>query len=309
METVILIGPQASQPNIRKALQLSGVEGRVCAVTAGWQERAGELAALREHLDREVVNLELYYRAEEVFEQDPEFFSAHRQRQNLLRELQTIYRTRLYYHQEAVLRLLEMQGTDSLLTREREAAIESVRQLDRQHVERTREIRHEFEEEWKSHERPSIARQISKVRRIVASCSAILVAGGHVAVLLNRLRLFNLTPLLWEKPVIAWSAGAMALSERVILFHDSPPQGPGAAEVLEAGLGRIRNIVPLPHAEKRLRLQVPHRVAFFASRFRPAQCLAMDGGALLCGDGESWLSSENLVRLTESGNLRTELQP
>ena len=46
----------------------------------------------------------------------------------------------------------------------------------------------------------------------------------------------------------------MAISERVVLFHDSPPQGPGAAEVLDAGLGLVGDVVVLPQPEFRLRL-------------------------------------------------------
>jgi hypothetical protein len=46
-----------------------------------------------------------------------------------------------------------------------------------------------------------------------------------VAVLVNRLRLFGLGDLVADKTVFAWSAGAMAVSERVVLFHDDPPQG------------------------------------------------------------------------------------
>ncbi len=40
----------------------------------------------------------------------------------------------------------------------------------------------------------------------------------------------------------------MALSSRVLLFHDYPPQGAGAAEVFERGLGLVPDAVFLPHA-------------------------------------------------------------
>jgi hypothetical protein len=67
----------------------------------------------------------------------------------------------------------------------------------------------------------------------------------------------------------------MALSDRVVLFHDSPPQGPGAAEVLDAGLGVATGIVVLPQPETRLRLDDAARVELMARRFSPATCVAL----------------------------------
>src|SRR5437764_598914 len=72
---------------------------------------------------------------------------------------------------------------------------------------------------------------------LIRRTSALAIAGGHVAVLLNRLRLFGILALAEGRTIIAWSAGAMAVSDRIVLFHDSPPQGPGNPEVLGAGLG------------------------------------------------------------------------
>jgi peptidase E len=60
---------------------------------------------------------------------------------------------------------------------------------------------------------------------LLAASHAVLIAGGHIAVLLNRLRLFDLSAVLRERPVFGWSAGAMVLTSRIVLFHDSPPRG------------------------------------------------------------------------------------
>ncbi len=106
-------------------------------------------------------------------------------------------------------------------------------------------------------------------------CDALAIAGGHVASLLNRLRLFRISDLARGRMVFAWCAGAMAISERVVLFHDSPPQGPGAAEVLDSGLGLIGEVVVFPQPEFRLRLGDKKRLSLLARRFAPATCLAM----------------------------------
>ena len=44
----------------------------------------------------------------------------------------------------------------------------------------------------------------------------------------------------------------MALTTRVLLFHDRPPQGAGNAEIFEHGLDLVPDAVFLPHAATRL---------------------------------------------------------
>jgi hypothetical protein len=134
---------------------------------------------------------------------------------------------------------------------------------------------------------------------------AFAVAGGHVAVLLNRLRLFGLAELVGERPVFAWSGGAMVLGERLVLFHDDPPQGAGHAEVLEAGLGLYQGLLPLPHARRRLKLDEPLRVALFARRFADLTCVALDDGATLCLEHGRWVpwGGDGARRLLPDGSL------
>ena len=122
--------------------------------------------------------------------------------------------------------------------------------------------------------------------------------------LLNRLRLFDFLGLAGNCPVIAWSAGAMAVSERVVLFHDSPPQGAGNPEVLDAGLGLGRQLVALPHARRRLRLGDPLRVSLFARRFAPSTCAVLEEGARLDWDGAGWCAAPGTVGLEKRGGLR-----
>jgi hypothetical protein len=115
-----------------------------------------------------------------------------------------------------------------------------------------------------------------ELAQILARCSILAIAGGHVGALLHRLRLFDVVGLHGARPVIAWSAGAMVCSERIVLFHDSPPQGAGDAEVYERGLGLVPGVVALPHARARLMLDDRARVSLFARRFAPARPFALD---------------------------------
>ncbi len=64
--------------------------------------------------------------------------------------------------------------------------------------------------------------------------SALAIAGGHVGELARVLHLFHVAPHLPPR-VVAWSAGAMALTERVVLFHDFVPHGVAQTEVYGAG--------------------------------------------------------------------------
>ena len=118
-----------------------------------------------------------------------------------------------------------------------------------------------------------------------------------------RLRLFDLGPRLADLPIIAWSAGAMVVASRIVLFHDSPPQGRGNAEVLEGGLGLFPGVVPLPHARRRLNLQDPGRITVFARRFAPATCVALDERCFLHFDGPRWSAGANTFQLRTDGHL------
>jgi hypothetical protein len=81
--------------------------------------------------------------------------------------------------------------------------------------------------------------------------------------------------------VIAWSAGAMALTDRIVLFHDRAPQGPGHPEVWGSGLSVVRDVVLLPHARARLLLDDTPRMAVLARRFAPARCVLLESGTRL----------------------------
>jgi hypothetical protein len=80
----------------------------------------------------------------------------------------------------------------------------------------------------------------------------------------------------------------MALSERVVLFHDFVPHGVAQTEVLGEGLGVVRGLVPLPHMRRRLRVDDRIRMSVLARRFAPARCVVLDDGVRvpLATDGQ-----------------------
>jgi hypothetical protein len=281
MSDILVLGPQFRSPNIRDALARAGLSGPIVSITAGWQEREGELAALEGHLGHPVRDLRLYERAEAVFNQDAELHETHRQRQADLRRLQELYRIRLTHAKTAARELFATGDDTELMRNARRAALCAIRRLDAEHLKAIGRIHACWDARLGVATRPMLARQLEELQHLVEESGVICLAGGHVAVLLNRLRLFGLERLLRTRPVIAWSAGAMAISERIVLFHDHPPQGAGNAEIFEAGLGLVRGTVFLPHAGSRLALGDRDRVALLARRMSPATCLTLDDGSLL----------------------------
>jgi hypothetical protein len=300
---LVLLGPQRFDPDLASVVRSLGIEGPIAVVTAGWQERESEDTALRDHLGRDVFDLRLYHRMEDVLDRDPELAGALHERQDALRELQELYRLRLSYALGAARDLMRRAGGGPRLEGQRRAAIRGVQTLDRLHLRQLRRTHEAFARRWRPAERDAVARHRAQIARMLERVGALCVAGGHVAVLLGRLRLFDLPPLLGGRPVIAWSAGAMAVTERVVLFHDSPPQGTGNAEVLDAGLGLAPGVVALPHARRRLRLEDPVRVALFARRFGPATCVALEPGSRMDWDGRSWTAGPTTCRLDRRGTV------
>jgi hypothetical protein len=94
----------------------------------------------------------------------------------------------------------------------------------------------------------------------------------------------------------------MALSDRVLLYHDDPPQGPGASEVLDAGLGLLPGVVVLPQPEQRLQLDDRDRVQRLVQRFAPARCLALPARAWAIWQGGRFSSPHEVIELCADGS-------
>ena len=304
MRALAFLGPQRFKPTLARAVAALGVTGDLATVTAGWQERELEVEELHEHLGGRAVNLELHRRAERVFETDPEFAGAHHRRQELFREMQEIYVLRLDAALNACAVLDRRPGHALLLDEEREAALEAVRTLDAAHFARLAEVHAEFDARWKPLERPAVALERREITSLLGGVEGLAIAGGHVAVLVNRLRLFGVAALAGDKPVLAWSGGAMACATQLVLFHDHPPFGSGNPQVLDHGLGLEEALVFLPHARRRLDLADAPKLARFARRFRGRTLAVLEDGAILTWRaGAGWTADEGCLAVGEDGAL------
>jgi hypothetical protein len=283
---VTLLGPQR-RPSVQPVLRDLDPDAPVVTVTAGWQEREGDDSELRELLGGRAVNLGLHGRWLDLHERDREYAHAERDHDVALAELRNMYLDRLDHALRAAYAVGNARESRPRLSAAAlNDAIEVIRLIDRQHLTRVREIQHAFYAAWPPQERPVIAQHREEVRGLLARAQAVVVAGGHVGELVRVLHLFQVEPHLPDV-VIAWSAGAMALSERVVLFHDFVPHGVAQTEVFGEGLGVLRGLVPLPHMRRRLRLDDPIRMSVLARRFAPARCVVLDDGVRmpLTGDG------------------------
>lgn len=276
--------------------------GPLAAITAGWQENEND--PLPRGLNGKSKNLGVYRRAERVFDEDRELFQAHRERQVRLKQLQRLYRVRLDHSVAAFRDLFGLARRERDLVSEAngavdpshwepvqaevDAALEAIRSLDQHHLDSVSALHQAFEAQWQPNSRPAVARQREELAEELAGVQTVVVAGGHVAVLLNRMRLFDLAPLLAGKTLIAWSAGAMVASRRIVLFHDSPPWGAGNSEVLDYGLGLFDDVLPLPDPGRRLRVGDPRRVTLLARRFAPLTCVGLDEATVVSRDAEGW---------------------
>jgi len=299
---VLLLGPQRPDPILARTLDEIGADGPVAMITAGWQEWEGDLSRVETSLRDRVRDLELYGRAEVVWANDPELSEAHNLLQRDVKGLRRIYNVRLA-HAMSALEAIERLPVDSTIGEiEAEDALEAVRELDRRHERRVAELRSEYEARWSPPDRDAVRRERDHIIAHLEGIETVVIEGGHVAVLLNRLRLFGVRELLAGRTVVACSGGAMVASERIVLFHDSPPQGTGNAEVSEAGLGLYPGVLALPNGSRRLRLDDAPRVGRLARRFAPAACAVLDSGSRLEWSGTRWVGSD-VLRMDPSGEV------
>ncbi len=271
-----LLGPQRN-PSLDSVLQGQGLYGaHIGLLNSGWQEREADDGLLASLAGGNTVNLRLWQRMQQVWEADPDFAAADRHRRAQLEESQELYLVGLEHTVLALRALLDRNPrtpwVHDLAVQDAENVLRS---LDELHMRRVRDIYDSFWDDWPPHQRPIVAAHRARIAELLSGVDAVVIAGGHIGVLLGAMHLFNVAPHL-EVPVIAWGAGAMAMSERVVLFHDFAAHGPAMAEVFSSGVGRVQGAIVLPSARERLELSDQARMGIIARRFLPSSCLLLD---------------------------------
>jgi hypothetical protein len=298
----LLLGPQRPTINLGTAVRRAGLDtGTVAVISAGWQEAEGDIDDVRRALEIPLIDLGIYQRSDAVFQADESLLHAYRTRQDALIEQQRMYRLRLRQLTIAARAILRSNGSKDAIAEERRHAISQLRALDRHHLRQIRKLNARFEGLFNVGKHEELARQHAEIRELLSHCNAVLITGGNVVVLMNRLALLGIGQLLGERNIIAWSAGAMVLCDNVVLFHDRLPQGRRDPEMMCQGLGIVPGKVLLPDAKGRLRGGDPVRSSLFSRRFAPAECLTLDNDSYLLYQGEKLECSDGARRLTQDG--------
>jgi hypothetical protein len=177
-------------------------------------------------------------------------------------------------------------------------AIRGVRDIDAWYLRSVDQLYGELQAAAPPEASEPIARNRAEVAELLRDATVLAIAGGHVGILLRCLRLFEAVPR--EVPVVAWSAGAMAMTDRVVLYNDNGPQGVRGAEVWDRGAARVHDVVAMPHARRRLKLDDPVHAKAFVRRFAPAACLLLDDGTQVEISADGRVPDDARV-LTETG--------
>lgn len=273
-----ILGPERPDGVLPAVLQRHGVRGPVALVSAGWRYDEQRDEPLRAALNLTVHNLGLYQAFRELERDAPDLVRGWTKKQEALRKVKTLYRMRIVHAAAAATALwAERQDPEC---RWFNLAVRSLREADELFLVEARRLHAEFTEQLGPHRNRLVRATEARNADVLGGCEALLVAGGHVGVLRNRMAFFGLEPWLRKMKVYAWSGGAMLMCGRIVLYHDHTAYGPGIAEVLDDGFGLLTDTVLLPHARERLDLDAVGNVAIFARRFAPSQVIGLHNGAV-----------------------------
>jgi hypothetical protein len=295
----VLLGPQRFLTTAGTVVRSLAPEGPVVTVTAGWQDREPADDELDEVMDGRSRNLFLFERLNDVLASDEHFAKQALAQRDAMDELAGIYSLRLQRALESVYAVARRPGRQDIADAAFADAVRGVRDIDAWYLATVDQLYGELQVAAPPEDSEPIQRHRHEVGEQLADAAVLAVAGGHVGILLRCLRLFDVAPPP-HLPVVAWSAGAMAMTERVVLYNDTGPQGVRGAEVWDRGIARVRDVVAMPHARRRLRLDDTVHARVFVRRFAPAACLLLDDG-ITVEIGADGSVPESARVLTETG--------
>ncbi|MSQ00450.1 MAG: hypothetical protein EXR71_00990 [Myxococcales bacterium] len=276
--SLTLLGPERPDGVLPELLVKHGVTGPVGLISAGWRYDEARDEPLRAAIPNEVKNLRLYERFRSLERDAAELMSRYTAKQDLLRRIKDRYRMRVQAGLDSAYALLRefRTPTDKWFLH----AVQQLRETDDLFLSEARVLHEMFEQQARPGDHPLVRREREGVRADLDGCAALLIAGGHIGVLRNRCVFLDVGPVLTQRPLYAWSAGAMLLTERVLLYHDHTAYGPGTAEFLDHGLGLLRETVLLPHARERLNLTDTIHLSVLAHRLLPRKAVCLQNGAI-----------------------------
>lgn len=125
----------------------------------------------------------------------------------------------------------------------------------------------------------------ARLERRILDANTIVLFGGKLDRLLDALRFFRLRDVLAEAlrrgtQIVAMSAGAMVLCERVIIYDDHAATRRDF-QLYDRGLALVRDIQLFPHCTERIQTDDPDNLAYLARRFRHHACVGLNQRSFL----------------------------
>lgn len=311
----VVLGPQPADiclgPGLRALLPPTGP---VAAITVGWRETEPVRMEVGRELERcgyEPVLLQLGERVGRAFDRDPELAEEHRALQEGLVAEEKLYRARLRGAVGTAHAVARLAVGERYRTPYAAEAWKGILAADGFHIENQAALWREFRAAVRPAERPALREEKEEVEDLLRGAAAVVLTGGQVAVIRNRLLLFELASPLARLPVLAWSAGAMALTRRIVLFHDRLPHGSARPEILGEGLLVFPGVAFFPDARRRLDLEDRESLRELAGRVAPERAVLLDPEDRLDWDGERWSAAAGVRVLGSEGEVESvaEVRP
>lgn len=301
----ILLGPQRPITNLDSVFKQAAIpEGPIAVISTGWQEAEGDIDDVYQLVQRPLIDLKLYHRAEEIFHKDENFLKTYRVRQDQLKELQRLYHARLRQMMNATRKMYKATGSTDLIAVAQEHAMHQLRELDKHHLSRIADVYNDYAESLTDEQTNLIEEQKNSINESIKECSTVLITGGNVLIMLNRLQMFDMKDLLASRHIVAWSAGAMVLSDLIVLYHERNPLGRRDPEVVGPGMGILPKRIFLPDANTRLRESDHIRLGIFSQRFAPSECITLNNGSHLCIAEKQVQTAVGIETITSAGEIK-----
>ncbi len=306
-QRAVVLGPRPGPDILGPMLEsLDLPPGPVATLSVGWRESDIEAAGFPEGLPgcgRALEPLALGERVRRAFARDKELSQAHAELQTGVRAEEALYGARLRQAVEAARAVERVAVPDRYREPYTREAWRSLLATDRFHFDSQRRCWREFRERLRPLERPALRAERDEVLDILDGAAAVLITGGHVAMIRNRMLLLELGEALAQRTLVAWSGGAMALTRQVVLFHHRLPHGSAEPEILGDGLGLLPGVALFPDARLRLPLSERGSLADLAGRVAPEVAVLLDDGDRLEWNGRRWSAPSGMRILGNNGEI------
>ena len=309
-----ILDPSHRDPAVRKSR-------KVLLVTAAWQQEEFNEAHLKNHLyawgvapviagavEENVQNLSLYHEFDKFVASEPGLGGRYRAKQASVQLVSRLYRRST----RAGVELLEAQlgeikaefpevGLAELLDEEpspdrwghrdfsREEIANRLKRIQKNDSWLIRcldRIEETFARDSALKGNPLWQKKREVMARRIRESATIVIYGGHLPVLINRLHFFDLAPVFEEAlgngtTIVARSAGTMVLGDRIVVYHDDHVDRHHTFELLGRGMGLVSRVLVLPRHVQRIRQDSCDHLAFLARRFGQRVCVGLEDKSLL----------------------------